>query len=150
MEIEYSKLMALIAARQESSPEAAPVLAALIMDINQAVGEAAPAGGSAEALMELWNEMAGKILPPCRKLTEKRRRAAKARLREFPDREDWTRFIRHILSSAWHTGNNSSGWKANFDWLVKPESIVKFLEGRYNTAPKNPAEGYRGELDGRE
>lgn len=150
MNIDYGKLMELIAARQERNPEAAAALGALIMDVNQAVGEATPEGGSAEALMELWNEMAGKILPPCRKLTDKRRRAAKARLREFPDREDWTRFIRHILSSAWHTGNNSSGWKANFDWLVKPESIVKFLEGRYNTAPKKPAEDYRGELDGRE
>lgn len=150
MNIDYGKLMELIAARQERNPEAAAALGALIMDVNQAVGETAPEGGSAEALMELWNEMAGKILPPCRKLTDKRRRAAKARLREFPDREDWTRFIRHILSSAWHTGNNSSGWKANFDWLIKPESIVKFLEGRYNTAPKKPAEDYRGELDGRE
>lgn len=152
MNIEYAKLMELIADRQQRSPEAAAVLAALVMDINQAIGEAGkpPEGGSPEALVELWNELAGKLLTPCRKLTDKRRRAARARLREFPDRADWVRFIQHTTSSPWHTGHNSSGWKANFDWLIKPESIVKFLEGRFNNAPTKPAEAYRGELDGRE
>lgn len=149
MNIDYAKLMELIATRQERSPEAAPALAALIMDINQLAGEAAPEAGGPEALMELWNETKSPVLPDCKKLTDKRRRAARARLREFPDRQDWTRFIQHINSSAWHTGKNSSGWKANFDWLVKPESIVKFVEGRYNTKPAAPADVYRGELDDR-
>ena len=33
--------------------------------------------------------------------------------------------------SAFLTGDNKRGWKANFDWLMKPSNMAKVLEGNY-------------------
>ncbi len=35
--------------------------------------------------------------------------------------------------SEFLNGKNSKGWVASFDWLIKPESIAKILNGNYDT-----------------
>jgi hypothetical protein len=151
MNVDYNKLMAMIEARQASNPEAAAALGALVMDINQALAmENTGEGATPDNLVQLWNERHAPALTDCKKLTDKRRKAARARLREFPNRQDWIDFIEAINKNPFLLGENKSGWTANFDWLIKPESIVKFIEGRYNTGGTAPkAAGYRSELDNR-
>ena len=107
-------------------------------------------------LMGLWNSLKDDRLAACIKLTAARRRQCLARLREFPKKEDWVAFMKCINSTDWMLGKgpaNSShaGWRANFDWFTKPDSIVKFLEGRYKQVdvPVSAREGYGGELDQR-
>lgn len=150
MNVDYNKLMAMIEARQASNPEAAAALGALVMDINQALTmENKGAGPTPEDLMLLWNARKALVMTECRKLTDKRRKAARARLREFPNRQDWVDFIEAINKNPFMTGENKSGWTANFDWFVKPESIVKFIEGRYSNTSAPKAKDYRAELDHR-
>lgn len=152
MKIEYSKIIELIEERKAACPEAAAAFSALIMDLNAvlAVENAAADGPTPEALMQLWNEMRNPALPECRRLTDRRRKAARARLREFPLFQDWTRFIAYVNESEFMLGNNNSGWKANFDWLVKPETMLKFIEKRFPSGPPSREKDPRRELDSRE
>jgi hypothetical protein len=110
-----------------------------------------------EDLMDLWNDQRDLKLAVCMKLTTSRRRACAARLKEFPGKEDWLAFMRCINKSDWMLGNGPANsthatWRASFDWFIKPDSIVKFLEGRYKSrdVPAESArERYGEELDRR-
>ena len=35
-------------------------------------------------------------------------------------------------SSPFLRGKNKRGWKANFDWIMKPENFQKIMEGNYD------------------
>lgn len=151
MNLEYSKIIELIEERKAKNPEAEAALGALIMDLNSLLAiENKAAGPTPEALMDLWNENKHPCLPDCRRLTDKRRKAARARLREFPQYQDWINFIAYVNGSNFMLGENSTGWKANFDWLIKPETMLKFAEKRYPTSPTTKQAGVRSELDNRE
>lgn len=124
-------------------------------DLIAAARKTVPRGPVPDDLMALWNSKRDKRLPGCMKLTARRRSAAAARLKEFPRQRDWENFIDYINTSAWTLGETRNelhpAWKANFDWFVKPGSMVKFLEGQY-TATNKPAstrEEYGAELDRR-
>lgn len=39
--------------------------------------------------------------------------------------------------SAFLTGQNDRGWKADFDWIIKPANFYKILEGKYNNPKQN-------------
>ena len=114
-------------------------------------------GPRPEDLMGLWNERRDTRLPACAKLTAVRRRHCAARLREFPDRGDWERFIKCINGNDWLLGVAPSkmcpNWKANFDWFIRPASILKFVEGGFEQwAPERPVsarDAYGDELDRR-
>jgi len=150
MTIDYAKLIALIEERQQKNPEAAAALGALIMDVNTLLAVANAADGpTPEALMELWNNNRAVLLPECKKLTEKRRKAARARLRQYPNPQDWRKFIGMINNNPFMLGQNKSRWTANFDWFIKEESMVKFIEGRYNNLPAAAPVDSRRELDDR-
>ena len=65
---------------------------------------------------------------------------------------------RHFNRDEWALGlrNNPKypGWKADFDWFIKPASIVRFIEGRFggksSAAPAQSArETYSEDIDRR-
>ena len=86
-----------------------------------------------EDILETWNDMAPKYgLPIVRgKLNDTRLKQCKARIRDFPDREDWARAFRCIASTKWMHGENDRGWRADFDFLVQSKSFTKLVEGTY-------------------
>jgi hypothetical protein len=58
--------------------------------------------------------------------------------------EDFERAFRLSEDSSFLKGMNNRGWSANFDWIIKPNNIVKILDGNYtqNTnAPRNDLKG---------
>ena len=71
------------------------------------------------------------------KLTETRKRAIKARLKDYGLDE-----IKRAFSLAGQSDflKGSSGWQASFDWLMKPANMTKVLEGNY-TNRASPAGG---------
>ena len=75
--------------------------------------------------------------PAVIKLTETRKRAIKARLKDYGLDE-----IRRAFSLAGQSDflKGSSGWQASFDWLMKPANMTKVLEGNY-TNRASPAGG---------
>jgi hypothetical protein len=92
-------------------------------------------GPPASVLMDLWNKKADDRLARCLKLTSARRKHAAARLAEFPARGDWERFLDAINHNPWALGVTPSkgyeGWMADFDWFIRPGSILRFLEGKF-------------------
>lgn len=82
-----------------------------------------------------WNELAAKYdLPRVRKLTDSRRRRLKARLRQYPEIEDWQRAFSEIANNKWMHGDNPKGWRADFDFLLQDKSFTKLTEGAYGQA----------------
>ena len=75
--------------------------------------------------------------PAVIKLTETRKRAIKARLKDYGLEE-----IKRAFSLAGQSDflKGSSGWQASFDWLMKPANMTKVLEGNY-TNRSSPAGG---------
>jgi hypothetical protein len=81
-----------------------------------------------ENLANLWNEIAKNRLASVKKLTTSRRKHATARLKEIPDSSDWKKIIAFIVADAFHNGNNERGWKADFDYLLRPDKALRILE----------------------
>lgn len=86
-------------------------------------------------ILEGWNELATQCgLPKAGKLTGGRLRQAKARLREYPDLDDWKRAFKHIVDTPFLRGENDRGWRANIDFLLQASSFTKLTEGSYGQA----------------
>jgi len=117
---------------------------------------AKPSDFKPEDLMQIWNELRDPRLHKCVAMTAGRRKHTSQRIKEYPDREIWRRFITTINNNDWMLGENPRvghpNWKATFDWFIKPLSVVKFLEGRYDNStrpPQNKREEYGDEIDRR-
>ncbi len=93
-----------------------------------------------EEVVEDWNAMAVQVdLPVCRKITLARRRAFKARQREYPDMADWQRAFMCIRNTPWMHGENDRGWKADIDFLLQAKSFTKLSEEAYGQAKRRVA-----------
>jgi len=85
-------------------------------------------------LSEIWNETAHECLPRVAKLSPNgtRSKSANARWEEHPDPEFWRGVIKKINSIPGLLGLNDRKWKANFEWLVRPDTAAMVLEGKYD------------------
>lgn len=82
-------------------------------------------------IFQKWNETDG--LPEARTLSEKRKTAIRARLKDSFFVENWMTALKRIPRIPFLTGENSRGWKADFDWFLQPDSVAKIMEGKYST-----------------
>jgi len=93
-------------------------------------------------VVRLWNEECGDVLPKVVKITEERRRKIKSRVASSPERrspEWWRSYFRAIRASPFLCGDNDRGWRANFDWAVRSETVIaRVLEGLYQSRKKIP------------
>lgn len=87
----------------------------------------------AQSLVNLWNENSG-TLPKVKDLTQKRRVAIRERLRAEPNLNVWLEGIKKIAASDWCNARaeKNKSWEASFDFLLKPDSLTKVLEGQYD------------------
>jgi hypothetical protein len=94
-------------------------------------------------LVEIWNAECGE-LPKIRGLGKSRKPQVVQRWDEKPDRDYWTEIIRKIAGSSFCSGKNDRGWKADFDFLIRPDTQHRVLEGKYDdrhgTAPPTYAQ----------
>lgn len=94
--------------------------------------ERLPAFGP-DDLQRDWNKIASTDgLRSCKALSKSRRIAAAARIRENPDEDYWQKVIMRIARSLFCCGENDRGWKADFDFLVRRDTHLKVLEGKYD------------------
>jgi len=77
--------------------------------------------------------------------TEKRVRALNARVRErlmegkAADGVDyWRAFFRNVAASDFLCGRTKD-FRADLEWLLRPENFAKVIEGRYNAPASNGA-----------
>lgn len=68
--------------------------------------------------------------PRLTKLSEKRKKAIKARLKMYTI-EDFQKLFEMAESSSFLKGQNSRNWSANFDWLTTDTNMAKVLDGNY-------------------
>lgn len=105
-----------------------------------------------ESLSAIWNIHRGK-LAKCLQLTSKRLKQANARLKATPKEylkinealadhtiyawEDyWTRVVKKMAALPFMNGENKRGWKATFDFLLKPDTHIGIREGKYDSTGK--------------
>jgi len=88
----------------------------------------------ADAMLEIWKEECGDALQIPAKLNRDRINACLARFKDSfnQDLEQWRALCREIRASPFCCGGGNRGWKANFDWSLKPNSILGVQEGKYH------------------
>jgi len=67
------------------------------------------------------------------KLTDARKKSMRARWNEnqaYQCAQFWIDFFTQVNQSSFLTGKDTK-WKADFDWLMKPNNFTKVLEGGY-------------------
>jgi len=99
---------------------------------------AAPAGVlTPEQIVSAWNDLAERTgLATVRSLTKGRRQQIAARLKDYPNIDEWADALAAIERSPFLLGlEGRSGWRANFDFLLQPSSFAKLIEGTYDRKP---------------
>lgn len=92
-----------------------------------------------EEIVRFYNDTC-QSLRPVKTLTDKRREAVSARLREH-GREAVFDVIRAAGRSSFLAGQNTREWTADFDWIFRPVNFVKVLEGKYENKEKSQQYG---------
>jgi hypothetical protein len=54
-----------------------------------------------------------------------------ARIKQYPDPDDWMRAFGHLRATPFLHGENAKGWCADFDFIVQDKSFTKLVEGGY-------------------
>lgn len=80
----------------------------------------------------LWNLRRHPSLPEVKLCSPSRRRHAANRWKENPNEEFWLEVLERVNASKFCLGANQRGWKADFDFLMRPDSAAKVLEGKYD------------------
>ena len=90
-------------------------------------------------IIDLYSEICTN-LPSIKKINDKRKIALNKFAKEFT--EDEIKQIFNLAnSSKFLTGQNDRGWKADFDFILKPDKATAILEGKYSNKtcePKQP------------
>jgi hypothetical protein len=92
---------------------------------------AAPGEPSLPRIAIIWNRVKAEVLAPVKLCGVSRKKHAQNRWKEHPSEEFWNDVIWKINQSEFCLGNNNRGWKADFDFLVRPDTAAKVLEGKY-------------------
>lgn len=82
-------------------------------------------------IQSLYGTVCGSY-PRLAKMTEKRKAAIKARLRQGYTVDDFKTVFEKAEASNFLKGGNDRNWSADFDWLIKDSSMSKVLEGKYD------------------
>lgn len=85
-----------------------------------------------EAVVKMYHDIC-KSFPKVMKLTDKRKKAIKARLKNYT-LDDIKKVFENAEQSEFLKGNNDRGWKADFDFLMTESKMIGVLEGKYNFA----------------
>lgn len=98
--------------------------------------ERAPSASVIPPLGDIWNKHKGQ-LSELRGCSGKRLDSAKARWDENPSTEYWAEIITRMALSDFCLGKKNqpgphASWKADFDFLIRPDTQHKVLEGKYD------------------
>lgn len=93
-----------------------------------------------KAVVDSYNSLC-KSFPKVTKLSERRRKAIRARLKEYSLAEIEKAFAL-AEESEFLKGANNRNWMASFDWIISDSNLPKVLEGKYaNRASPNGNSG---------
>lgn len=94
-----------------------------------------------QQIIDAYNQNCSK-LPKATKLTDKRKRAIRTCMAQgFTVDEICEAFLK-AASTPFLTGENDRFWRANFDFVIKPDNMQKILEGAYGSAAPQGEHSY--------
>lgn len=72
----------------------------------------------------------------CKAPGESRSRSLRRRLKDTFFRDNWRDALVKMAGEPFFKGQNGRGWKANIDFFLRPDSVIKIMEDFYETARK--------------
>jgi DNA replication protein DnaD len=93
-----------------------------------------------ENLVEYWNKKTK--LNKIKILSEKRKATVRTRIKEH-GKDFFKEVVDKASESNFLNGENDRGWKADFDWIMRPTNFVKILEGNYDNDRQGKKKGTR-------
>jgi hypothetical protein len=81
-------------------------------------------------VVALWNSLEG--FAKVKALAATRRSHLKARLEDSYFASEYPNAMLRMASCPFLCGKNDRGWVADFDWFIKPDSVAKIMEGKYD------------------
>lgn len=109
-------------------------------ELHSSVSRTARVDAEALEVVEAWNAMAkANGLAQVLKFSDGRKRHVSARLRDPFFKANWRKALEIFAASDFCRGlipNRS--WRANFDFFLKPDSVVKAMEGSYANRDTQP------------
>lgn len=87
-----------------------------------------------QEIIDMYNDTCVS-LPKVTALSDKRKKAIRARLRQYSV-DDFKRLFEKAEASNFLKGGNERDWTANFDWLIKDANMAKTLDGNYDNKTK--------------
>ena len=99
-----------------------------------------------QQVLQTYNDVLGNRLPKAQMLNDKRKRVIAQRWREMLNSQDpsgkvrftdtasglawFGKFFAKVARNPHWMGENDRGWRADLDWILKPDNFVKILEWR--------------------
>lgn len=104
-------------------------------DIDIDIKKDISAKADVQSVFNTYNSTCTK-LPKANKLTDKRKQAIKKFLKEFTV-EEFNTICVNANNTEFYTGKNDRKWRADFDFLIRPDKAVKLLEIKESNKPKS-------------
>jgi hypothetical protein len=86
----------------------------------------------ADEFLAEWNEAVA--FSPARFMTPKRVQALSLRMKSERWASEYLAALAKIKQSPFLRGENKSGWKIDIDFFLRPDSVTKILEDKYDTS----------------
>lgn len=98
-----------------------------------------PTAENVREVIDRFNSILGGKLASVTELSDARVKATKVRLTETKHGpRDLADYFRLVLKCPFLLGKNDAGWRATFDWLLKPSNMAKVKDGNYKRAGGPP------------
>lgn len=88
-----------------------------------------------QEVVDLYNSICVSY-PKVQKISERRKTAIKARLKDYTI-DEFKKAFTNAENSDFLRGKNNRGWRADFDWLMNENNLAKTLEGNYDNKGGN-------------
>ena len=86
---------------------------------------------SYKTIMEVWN----RIVPTShiQQMNDTRKKLFQSRFKPYfkESYEEWEKFLVRISKISFLWGSNDRQWKADFNWVLNENNLLKILEGKY-------------------
>lgn len=98
-----------------------------------------------QLIADMYNDICVSF-PKLTKLSDKRKKAIRARFNQGDTVEDFKRLFELAEGSSFLKGGNNRNWIAGFDWLIADANMAKTLDGNYSDRKKEKGGAADGTL----
>lgn len=84
-----------------------------------------------QQIVNEYNRICGGVMSKVTKLTDKRKRSLKNCINQGFTVDDIYTAFKKAAAVPFLTGKNERNWTAGFDFIIKPDNLVKIIEGVY-------------------